>query len=62
MHKIEKSYIILGVTLLLTFLAALLVAKYLSSHMTRPVDELLTATNKISQGELGYQADLQGLK
>jgi signal transduction histidine kinase/CheY-like chemotaxis protein len=62
MHKIEKSYIILGVTLLLTFLAALLVAKYLSSHMTRPVDQLLTATNKISRGELGYQADLQGLK
>jgi nitrogen fixation/metabolism regulation signal transduction histidine kinase len=30
--------------------------------MTRPVDELLLATNKISRGELGYQADLQGLK
>jgi len=39
MHKIEKSYIILGLTLLLTFLAALLVAQYLTSHITRPVDE-----------------------
>ena len=60
MQKIEKSYIILGFTLLLTFLAALLVAQYLAGHITRPVDELLTAANKITQGELGYQADFKG--
>jgi signal transduction histidine kinase/HAMP domain-containing protein len=60
MRKIEKSYIILGLTLLLTFLAALLVAHYLASHITKPVDELLTATNKIAKGELGYQADFKG--
>ena len=59
MRKIDRSYIILGLTLLLTFLAALLVAKYLSSRITKPIDKLLTATNKIAQGELGYQTDFK---
>ena len=60
MRKIDKSYIIMGITLLLTFLAALLVAQYLATHITRPVDKLLTAAKKITQGELGYQADFKG--
>ena len=60
MRKIDESYILLGLTLLLTFLPALLVAQYLTKHITKPVDELLTATNKITQGELGYQTDFKG--
>jgi signal transduction histidine kinase/HAMP domain-containing protein len=55
MHKINRSYIILGVTLLLTFFAALLVAQYLTSRITKPIDELHTAANKIAEGEVGYQ-------
>jgi signal transduction histidine kinase/ActR/RegA family two-component response regulator len=60
MRKIDESYIILGITLLFTFVAILLVAQYLAGRVTRPVYELLKATNKITHGELGYQADFQG--
>jgi signal transduction histidine kinase/CheY-like chemotaxis protein/HAMP domain-containing protein len=57
MNKIEESYIILGLTLIFTFLAAQVVAHFLTSRITKPVDKLLTAANRITQGELGYQID-----
>jgi len=60
MHKIEKSYMILAVTLLLTCLAAVTVARYLSNRITRPIDELHTAANKLAAGELGYQTEYKG--
>jgi signal transduction histidine kinase/HAMP domain-containing protein len=60
MNKIEESYIILGLTLIFTFLAAQVVAHFLTSRITNPVDKLLNAANRITQGELGYQIDYKG--
>ena len=60
MQKIKESYIILAVTLLLTFFAALFVAQLLASRITKPIDELHTAALKISEGELGYQTRFKG--
>ena len=57
MDKIKESYIILGLTLIFTFLAAQVVAHYLTGRITKPVDILLNAANKITRGELGYQID-----
>ncbi len=61
MNKIEGSYIILGLTLIFTFLAAQVVAHFLTSRITKPVNKLLNAANRITQGELGYQIDYKGL-
>ncbi|MBW2472697.1 MAG: response regulator [Deltaproteobacteria bacterium] len=60
MRKIDKSYYILAATLLLTFLALLIVAQYLASHITRPIAELRKAVSNIELGKLGYQADTKG--
>jgi signal transduction histidine kinase len=57
MQDIDRSYMILGATLLCTFLAAFFVARSLTRHITGPIDELLTATHKIADGELGYTTD-----
>jgi len=57
MHKIEKSYIILGLTLIFTFLAAQLVAHFLTSRITKPIESLLAAARKLTHGDLGYQID-----
>jgi len=62
MRKVGKSYLILTVTLLLSFLAAAIVAQYLARHITKPIDELHTAATKIAQGELGHQAAYKGNK
>ena len=61
MHKIEKSYIILGLTLIFTFLAAQLVAHFLTVRITDPVNKLLAAAKKITRGELGHQTNFKGL-
>jgi signal transduction histidine kinase/CheY-like chemotaxis protein/HAMP domain-containing protein len=60
MRKIELSYKILAVTILLTILAAIVVAQYLFRRTTKPIDELHTAAMKIAQGKLGYQVDYNG--
>ena len=60
MREIDETYIILAVTLVLTFLAALIVAQYLSSRITKPIDELHTLATRISAGELGYQTEYKG--
>jgi len=60
LQKIDRSYLFLAMTLVLTFLAALIIARILTGFITKPIKELLTATNKITSGELGYQADYQG--
>ncbi|MGW8286814.1 MAG: response regulator [Desulfobulbales bacterium] len=62
MRKIDASYKILAVTILLTFLAAIIVAQYLVRRTIKPIDELHTAAMKIAQGNLGYQADFKGSK
>ncbi len=60
MNKIEESYIILGLTLIFTFLAAQVVAHFLTSRIANPVNKLLNAANRITRGELGYQIDYKG--
>jgi len=62
MRKVDESYIILTLTLLLTFLAAVVVALFLARRITRPIDELNTAAIKIKGGKLGYQAEYSGSK
>jgi signal transduction histidine kinase/HAMP domain-containing protein len=62
MRKVGESYLILTITLLLSFLAAAIVALYLARHITKPIDELHTAATKIAQGELGHQAAYKGSK
>jgi signal transduction histidine kinase/CheY-like chemotaxis protein/HAMP domain-containing protein len=60
MSDIDKSYFILAVTLVFTFVAALIVAQFLSNRITKPIDELHTAAKKITAGELGYQTTHKG--
>jgi len=59
MNRIEDSYIILGLTLLFTFLAAQVVAHYLTTRVTKPIEHLLTAARNITHGDLGYQIDFR---
>ncbi|MBE9520747.1 MAG: response regulator [Proteobacteria bacterium] len=60
MQEINRSYLFLAMTLALTFLVALIIARILTGLITKPIKELLTATSKITSGELGYQTDYQG--
>jgi len=54
-HKINDVRKILLVTLSLTFLLGILVVVVLLGSITRPVNELLRATQKIASGEFGTQ-------
>ncbi len=58
--KVAKSKNLLILTILLTFLAAVVIAIYLTKSITKPVLELLNATRKIRTGNLGYQSPYQG--
>jgi len=60
MRKIDESYLILTVTLLLTFLAAVIVARFMIRRITKSIDELNTATTRITEGKLGYQTEYKG--
>ncbi len=60
MRDIGQSYTILGLTLGLTFIAALLVAQFVSGRITRPIAALHTAAKKITAGEVGYQTHYKG--
>ena len=61
-RKIDESYKILAVTLLLTFLAALIIAQYLAHRIKKPLDELRSAAIRIAEGELGQQTEFKGHK
>ena len=60
MRRIDESYLILTVTLLLTFLVAVIVARFLTRRITIPIDELNTAATRITEGKLGYLAEYKG--
>jgi len=60
MRKIDESYLILAVTIMLTFITALVIAQYLAKKLTKPIEELHTAANRITEGELGYQTEFTG--
>ncbi len=59
MRKIDRSYRVLGLTLLSTFLIALLAARFLTRAVTVPIFELLKAAQKITEGALGYRSHYQ---
>ncbi|UCE79417.1 MAG: PAS domain-containing protein [Nitrospiraceae bacterium] len=53
--NIKKVKTILFISLLSTVILGILIAASIIRFVTRPVKELLTATNRIAAGELGYQ-------
>jgi PAS domain S-box-containing protein len=53
--NIKKVETILFISLLSTVILGILIAASIIRFLTRPVKELLTATNRIASGELGYQ-------
>ncbi len=55
LEELDRSWKILASTLVLTFLVAVLVAFTLIRSVTGPVDKLVTATGRISAGELGFR-------
>ncbi|GAB4340855.1 MAG: hypothetical protein Kow0089_14850 [Desulfobulbaceae bacterium] len=59
-EKIRKSKQILAFTLLFSFGVVVVIAAYLIRKITEPVSELLDATRKIRQGELGYVSPYMG--
>ncbi len=52
--RFDRARVILTVTMVLAFLASLLVAWRLARSVTRPIDGLVHATRAIARGDLGY--------
>lgn len=52
--KINRVWMILYVTVAMTFLLGIIVAAKLTSSITRPIGKLVDATRRIARGELGY--------
>lgn len=59
-YKVNKSKQILALTLAVSLVIVLVIALYLINSITRPISELLKATRKIRQGELGYSSTYVG--
>ncbi len=56
MSKIKKTWVIIFIMLVATFVFGAAIALQLISAITRPIDILVEATRRITAGELGYQA------
>jgi diguanylate cyclase (GGDEF)-like protein len=54
MGRFDQAGGILTVSIVVTFVAALVVAAVLARSITRPVEELVSATRAIAAGELGF--------
>lgn len=61
LKKVADSKKILGVTLIFAFVVMVAISLYLTRSITRPINELLRATRKIRQGELGYTSHYKGV-
>ncbi len=59
MRRFDHARAILTITLVLTFVAAIVIAVYLSRSITRPVDALVRATRALAAGDLGFSLDLK---
>lgn len=57
LEAINKSRLILLVTLLVAFVIAILIALTLTRQITRPVSELVKASRLIASGDIGYQTN-----
>jgi signal transduction histidine kinase len=55
MYQIDKTYVYLCFTLLLTLLLAFFVAQFLMKSITMPINALVKATEEIGAGNWGYQ-------
>ena len=53
--RVEKTYAMLGGVFTVTLLLAMAVAHFLTKRLTRPIDELLRAAERLAGGELGFQ-------
>jgi PAS domain S-box-containing protein len=60
LDKVQKSKKILAGTLVFSLFVVILITFFLVRSITRPVSELLTATRKIRQGDLGYTSSYRG--
>nr|MBF0221724.1 HAMP domain-containing protein [Desulfobulbaceae bacterium] len=56
---LNRIYPLLGVTILTTFLLALYVARFLTLRITQPIDALVDASRKLSDGNWGYQSEFK---
>jgi len=59
-EKVSNSRQLLALTLAVSLFIVITIALYLINSITRPVSELLKATRKIRQGELGYTSSYAG--
>jgi signal transduction histidine kinase/CheY-like chemotaxis protein len=59
LELLSRSYPLLGITLLITLFLALFVAKLLTRRIIHPIDALVNASRKISDGKWGYQTDFK---
>jgi diguanylate cyclase (GGDEF)-like protein len=58
MRRFDEARSILSATILLTLLAAVVIAVRLTRSITRPIDELVRATRAIAGGDLGFSIQL----
>lgn len=57
--QVERSWMSLVVTLLLTFVVAIAISSVLTRSVTEPLDRLVTATERIRSGESGFRIQHQ---
>ncbi len=60
MESLDRSYVFIAVTLAAALLFALYTARRLTLRITRPIEQILAATRRLSEGELGHTIDYQG--
>ncbi len=59
MVSIDRSHSLIIITLMVTFLAAFIIAQILTRNITRPIDALVHAARKITEGEVGFHTDFK---
>ncbi len=59
MQKARNVWFVLIATIVTTFVIGALVALKLAASVTRPIDQLVTATRALASGDLGYTIELK---
>ncbi|MDD5759393.1 MAG: ATP-binding protein [Desulfobulbaceae bacterium] len=60
MQQIRKTYLFMGVTLICSLLVMGVIARHLAKKVLTPVQQLLVATQRLADGDLGYITESQG--